>query len=282
MPTVPFGAPPDAPRSVRSGTESPVSVFDGQNDGEDGLRDHTQPLQSGGTGVNDEPGSFDLKPPPPKQQHSNIEDLAVKFFSSDHLDVILRDQRFSRKFTSFLQQYRPSLVPVLNQYLDTQKAIAAVEYANAIAESLRPARRDSGHAAASLDDSFDGQASEAVQELVVEALPSFVTHRLAHMVTDSLVKEITGQGSPLMRDMIPSLAEVYCVTDPSLPDNPIVYASEGNCRVSLDPTSIYADALQNSIEPLNTARTMSLDETAASCRAQRHQMPQSGDWSMRL
>ncbi|KAI7042315.1 hypothetical protein KC352_g46504, partial [Hortaea werneckii] len=29
-----------------------------------------------------------------------------------------------------------------------------------------------------------------------------------------------------MRELIPSLAEVYCVTDPSLPDNPIVYASE--------------------------------------------------------
>jgi hypothetical protein len=30
-----------------------------------------------------------------------------------------------------------------------------------------------------------------------------------------------------MRELIPSLAEVYCISDPSLPDNPIVYASEG-------------------------------------------------------
>ena len=66
-----------------------------------------------------------------------------------------------------------------------------------------------------------------VQELVDDALPAYITHRLVTVVTDSLVKEITGNNAPIMRELIPSLAEVYCITDPSIPDNPIVYASEG-------------------------------------------------------
>lgn len=39
-------------------------------------------------------------------------------------------------------------------------------------------------------------------------------------------QEITGQGTPVMRELVNGLAEVYCLSDPSLPDNPIVYASE--------------------------------------------------------
>lgn len=70
------------------------------------------------------------------------------------------------------------------------------------------------------------RAQETVEELVNDALPAYATSRLVSLVTESLVKEITGQNTPLMREMIPSLAEVYCVSDPSLPDNPIVYASE--------------------------------------------------------
>ena len=68
---------------------------------------------------------------------------------------------------------------------------------------------------------------ENVESLLEDALPAYVTHRLTQLVTESLVKEITGNNAPIMRELIPSLAEVYCITDPSLPDNPIVYASEG-------------------------------------------------------
>jgi hypothetical protein len=71
-----------------------------------------------------------------------------------------------------------------------------------------------------------------VQELVDDALPAYLTHRLVQIVTDSLVKEITGNIAPVLRDLIPSLAEVYCISDPSLPDNPIVYASEGDSLIS--------------------------------------------------
>ncbi|EMD00802.1 hypothetical protein BAUCODRAFT_61939 [Baudoinia panamericana UAMH 10762] len=202
-----------------AGSVSPPSVFDHQAEEQPGQ--YTQPT----TVAADEP-SYDLKPPPPSVTHDNVEALAGRFFSADHLDTILRDHTISARFTRFLNQYRPQHVAALTQYLETKKAITAVEYANAIADQVPTSPGHPPYVAATLDDRFEAKSKRIVEDLVDEALPAYVTHRLVTLVTDTLVKEVTGNSAPIMRELVPSLAEVYCVTDPSLPDNPIVYASE--------------------------------------------------------
>lgn len=177
----------------------------------------------------DEHAEYDLKPPAPSVSHNNVETLAARFFSNDHLNVILRDASLSARFTKFVSQYRPHSVASLNSYFETQKAVVAIEYANAIARRIQPQPGNAPHtAAAAIDERFKEHVQTSVEDLIDDALPAYITHRLVHLVTDTLVKEITGNSAPLMREMIPSLAEVYCVTDPSTPDNPIVYASEGD------------------------------------------------------
>jgi len=183
---------------------------------------YTQPTSRGLS--SDEPlhGSYDLKPPLPSMPLSNLELLADRLFSLDHLRLIMRDSALFARFSNFLDKYRPHAAQSLARYLDTQKAITAVDYANALAEKLHP-----GASAALLDASFESHARNAIEDLVNDALPGYITHRLVLLVTEALVKEITGQNTPLMRELVQGLAEVYCLTDPSLPDNPIVYASEG-------------------------------------------------------
>lgn len=151
----------------------------------------------------------------------------MRFFSADHLNIILRDYHLSARFHRFLTQYKPYILPAFDSYVDTQKAVAAIEYANSLANSLPSLTGDIPRPAAVMDESFQERSKMVVQELVDDALPAYITHRLVTVVTDSLVKEITGNNAPIMRELIPSLAEVYCITDPSIPDNPIVYASEG-------------------------------------------------------
>ncbi|KAK3071748.1 hypothetical protein LTR53_008076 [Teratosphaeriaceae sp. CCFEE 6253] len=210
--------------SARGGGErsvSPPSVFDPADDQHEQFTEPTTALGSG----EDEP-SYDLKPPAPSLSHDNIETLSERLFSVDHLDVILRDHNLAARFRRFLNQYRSSHVQALDRYLDTKKAITAIEYANAIAEQIPTTPGHPPYLAATLDDRFEAKSGEIVEDLVDEALPAYITHRLVALVTDTLVKEITGNNAPIMRELIPSLAEVYCVTDPSLPDNPIVYASE--------------------------------------------------------
>lgn len=177
---------------------------------------------------------YNLMPPPPNVTLSNAERLVERLFSVDHLDLIIRHQPAFGRFTSFLNQYRPRSAPTLVRYLETRKAMAAVDYANAIAVELTaPNRRSSSSTmAAHISSKFEARSRRAVEDLITDALPAYVTHRLTQVVTEFLVKEITGNSPPLHRHLAEGLAEVYCLTDPSLPDNPIVYASEGEWKRS--------------------------------------------------
>jgi hypothetical protein len=226
-----FELPPEVPNmpSTRAGSVSPLqqSIFDPVE--EETHEDYyTEPTTAPQSGSGDEHEYYDLKPPPPTVSHSNMEHLAMRFFSVDHLNIILRDSQASTRFHRFLTQYRPYTLPSLESYVDTQKAVAAIEYANSLADNLPSLTGDIPRPAATMDKSFQERSRVVVQELVDDALPAYLTHRLVQIVTDSLVKEITGNIAPVLRDLIPSLAEVYCISDPSLPDNPIVYASEGD------------------------------------------------------
>lgn len=91
----------------------------------------------------------------------------------------------------------------------------------------KPNRLSSINEAAVIDTKFQSFSRRAVDELVSEALPAYITYRMVNLVTEVLVKEITGNNTPLMKELVQGLAEVYCMSDPSLPDNPIVFASEG-------------------------------------------------------
>jgi hypothetical protein len=231
-----FEPPPEVPEmpSSRAGSVSPLqaSIFDPVEEEEAHEDYHTEPTTAPQSGSGDEHEYYDLKPPPPTVSHSNMEHLATRFFSVDHLNIILRDQQASTRFSRFLTQFRPYTLPALESYVDTQKAVAAIEYANSLADSLPSLTGDIPRPAAVMDKSFQERSRLVVQELVDDALPAYLTHRLVQIVTDSLVKEITGNIAPVLRDLIPSLAEVYCISDPSLPDNPIVYASEGDSLIS--------------------------------------------------
>ena len=217
-----FGAPAGGSGS-RNGSASPPSVFDRPDQRHE---QDTEPTSQG----SDEAGSYDLKPPPPAVNHDNIEALAGRLYSADHLDIILRDQNAGPRFMRFLDEFKPQHATTLKHYLETKKAITAIEYANAIANQVPISEGESPHIAATLDEGFNAKSKQIVEDLVDEALPAYVTYRLVSQVTDTMVKEITGNSTPLMKEMIPYLAEVYCISDPSLPDNPLVYASEGTCR----------------------------------------------------
>jgi len=212
-------------KDISSRSDSGVSaVFEQADDGpEQTLTEHTQITNS-----SDEPTHYDLKPPPPSVSVSNAENLHDRLYSSDHLNIILRDSSQMSRFSSFLQQYRPDLSSVLSRYLECRKAKAAIDYANAVAEHMTPLGPEAlpNTLAATLNKTFESRCSQAEEKLVSDALPAYITHRLVLLVTDCLVKEITGNSAPIMQDMLSGLAEVYCMTDPSLPDNPIVYASD--------------------------------------------------------
>lgn len=176
-------------------------------------------------------GSFELVAPPETGHHSfSLETRSVQLFSRDHLENIFSDPSLLLRFTAFLSTYRPQSVPVLIYYLDALKALKAINYANAIAEGLCPIAGQiftSEPAPQTINGALEAKARQAFDVMVMEDLPAYITQIYIQIVSISISRRITGTLAPHLREASEGLAEVFCLTDPSRPDNPIVFASEG-------------------------------------------------------
>jgi hypothetical protein len=174
--------------------------------------------------------AYDLRPPPPAVTDRKAELIAERLFSVDHLNVILKDNAQLQRFTTFLMRYHAQCVPTLVRYLDSQKALKAIQYANALADQItqQPCWPSKANAA-SLDPKFEQLSQHALEDLVAEALPAYITFSVVDVVTELLNKEIVGRNTPVMRELVHGLAEIYCLSDPTQEGNPIVFASEGKC-----------------------------------------------------
>jgi len=178
-----------------------------------------------------EPGSFDLVAPPPTQgQKYSLEKRSEQLFSAEHLKIIFDNPSLMLRFTTFLGSHRPHSVPMLVYHLDAVKALRAIEYSNAVAEALDPIEgfeftkrcpkpTANGELNLKIKESFD--------QLVREDLSAYITHTFIQTVSQSISKRITGTLPLALREASEGLAEVFCLTDPSRPDNPIVFSSEG-------------------------------------------------------
>lgn len=182
----------------------------------------------------DDANSFDLVGPGQLEESQkktwNLEKQSQALFSKEHLQIIFSDPGFLLKFTSFLGLHRPQSVPILVHYLDSLKALRALHYANAILEGLDEVPGldfTSSTVEPTVNSTLTKRATDAFDYLVREELPAYVTHEYIQIVSASITARISGMLAPHLREASEGLAEVFCLTDPSRPDNPIVFASEG-------------------------------------------------------
>jgi hypothetical protein len=188
--------------------------------------------------MEDDPRSFDLVAPPQPEgrKQFSLERQSEQLFSKEHLQAIFNDTPSLLRFTSFLTAARPNSVPILIYYLDALKALRAINYANAVAEALEPIE---GHefthnpARPTVNAILEEKANHAFDVLVRDDLPAFITHVFTQVVSVNISKRITGNLPPMLREASEGLAEVFCLTDPSRTDNPIIFASEGESRVTV-------------------------------------------------
>ena len=175
---------------------------------------------------------FDLCPPPSRPNEDKVEYLVERLFSEDHLRFILRDHALFYQFLVFVNTFKPQYAATLVRYLEMQKAMNAVEYANAIASQIRwPSHKDHyrySHLPAATEEAhFLDYAKKELKVLCTEVLPAFITNTLVTLVAECVARDITGQAIPAMMNGVGTVADVFCLTDPSQPDNPMIYASEG-------------------------------------------------------
>ncbi|KAL9129750.1 MAG: hypothetical protein Q9175_007206 [Cornicularia normoerica] len=192
----------------------------------------------------EEPKAGDLSLADPPNNEKAIEPIAPLekrselLFSREHLQLILADTTLSRRFTDFLRTYRPDSVPILAYYLDAVKALKTIKYAEAIIEGLEPI---SGHAFTSEANSatmawvMEDKADRALDILVKDDLPAFIAYIYVRTVDVALVDRVAGNEDPGSRGIADGLAEVFVLSDPSRPENPIVFTSEGENRARHTP-----------------------------------------------
>jgi hypothetical protein len=183
--------------------------------------------------LEDDPRSFDLlepNEPVVANQRFNLEARSELLNSKEHLEAIFKDTASLLRFTNFLSSQRPKSIPILIYYLDALKATRAVNYANAVAEALDPMEGlpfTETPARPTINAVLEQKSREAFNILVREDLPAFVTHVFVQVVSVSIQKRITGNLPPMLREASEGLAEVFCLSDPSRSDNPIIFSSEG-------------------------------------------------------
>ncbi|KAI1423729.1 hypothetical protein F5Y12DRAFT_511791 [Xylaria sp. FL1777] len=177
-----------------------------------------------------DPVSFDLVAPPetPQPQYS-IEVKSELLLSVDHLRIIFNDPNHMQKFTDFLYALKPESVPLLNYYLNLVKALRAIGYANALMRELDTTKRAVSvklPPTETINKSLIDRADEAFGLLAQEELPAYVAHVWNRIVNMTIKRRINDTLSPMLRDLSEGLADVFCLTDPSRDDNPILFASE--------------------------------------------------------
>ncbi|WPG98712.1 Hypothetical protein R9X50_00150600 [Acrodontium crateriforme] len=188
--------------------------------------------------VEDDPASFDLLPPHQFDEEIGqykLERQAELLFSEAHLRAIFADPQLLLKFTGFLNSHRPQSIPILVYYLDALKAIRAINYSNGIALALDPIRFHSftnKTPPPTRNFALEEKAEQAFAVMVNNDLPAFITFQWSQIISSQVQRRIHGTLAPHLRDASEGLGEVFCLTDPNRPDNPIVFASEAFARMT--------------------------------------------------
>lgn len=219
-----------------------------------------------------DPASFDLLAPPraPRSQFS-VEVKSELLLSVEHLRVIFDNPKHMQKFTDFLYALKPGSVPLLKYYLNLVKALRAIGYADAIIRELATMNKTPSSElplAATITKSLTSRASETFGVLAQEELPAYVAHVWTRIVNLTIKQRITNTLPPNLRDLSEGLTDVFCLTDPSRDDNPVVFASEGMVPHGQEETRLLT-ARQSSIEPLNMEDDSPWAEIVASFRVLR-------------
>ena len=190
------------------------------------------------------PEDFDLAAPVedgPRIMLEKVERLTDLLFSALHLRAIFLDPAALLRFTSFLAAHRPQSLPTLVYYLDATKALNAIAYANAVARGLEPVldpdeEAPGGDEASkplapiaegTVNRELQVQADRAFALLVRLDLPAYTAFLFTQVIKSRMV--IPLNRAPKSEETFQGFAEVFCLTDPRRPDNPIIFASPGSC-----------------------------------------------------
>lgn len=186
--------------------------------------------------VNEEGASYDLIAPwdGVDAPLHKLERLTDVMFGTEHMLSILNNPRYLVRFREFLLEERPRSISTLTYYLNAAKALKAIEYANALVRlstdvpppAVQIVQESNDSVGTTVNTVLEQRVQDALKALTAEELPAFITSRCITMTSKIVEERVRGTLPLKFRETSNALAEVFCLTDPSRPDNPIIFASE--------------------------------------------------------
>lgn len=179
--------------------------------------------------------SYDLRPAPLPKRHSlGIETTVDLLYGESHLQSILKDKKLRREFMTFLAHRMPSQMVHMVRLADNEKAMAAITYANAIAQEQSPMTGSPQPAVAAVaSEQFKEDGQRTFGMLLAEALPAYIAYVLTNEVMRYMEKQIPRiRTSYADQQPVKGISEVFCLTDPNIKDHPIIYASKEFFRLT--------------------------------------------------
>ncbi|GLI79950.1 hypothetical protein PoHVEF18_008298 [Penicillium ochrochloron] len=164
-----------------------------------------------------------------------LERLSDTMFGTEHMLSILNNPRYLARFREFLLEERPRSISTLTYYLNAVKALKALEYANALVRlstdvpppAVQLLQRDNEAVGVTVNKVLEQRVEDGLNALTAEELPAFITSRCITITSKIVEERVRGTLPMKFRETSNALAEVFCLTDPSRPDNPIIFASQG-------------------------------------------------------
>ena len=168
--------------------------------------------------------------PPDIQKLIPLDKLCGLLFSRQHLQFVLEDQNMSNEFKAFVHTHRPGSVPLLARYINLDKALKSITYAEAIMQGLEavedhPFTKEASRVA--MPWVIQGQIDKALDIFLIDDFRAFIAHFYVKIAVSALADSVMGDQNQADSGMADGLAEVFVLSDPARPDNMIIYSSEG-------------------------------------------------------
>jgi hypothetical protein len=160
----------------------------------------------------------------------SLERQADLMFSQEHILALLSNACHLFKFHEFLTLELPRSLPILTYFLNAVKALKAIQYSNTLRKGLAtlPEIEESREKIPlTTNEKLERQAQNALHALTIDELPAFITSSCINLACTVVEERIKGTLPPKFQGTADALAEAFCLTDHSRPDNPIIFASQG-------------------------------------------------------
>ena len=181
-------------------------------------------------GESKEPPLHEASIGPEDDEHSaSLHKLSDFLFSTQHLRLVLEDHDLFHAFESFLSLKRPESASLLSSYVTLRKALRSIEYADAVMAGVQTVS-DNGNIPKDNCVAMPWVVQDRIDRILDALIPrdfrAFIADVYAKMVSAALADRVTGKGNSTTSDIADGLAEVFVLSDPARPDNPLVFTSD--------------------------------------------------------